>query len=89
MDSLIPLLYIAHNKNLQAAVDDAINMLRVAIASFELAAKSLLEEITSDGAVTADVVRFIESCRYACTANVNWRSVGIPRIICTSNCIVS
>ncbi|KAL9637144.1 MAG: hypothetical protein Q9204_001988, partial [Flavoplaca sp. TL-2023a] len=72
VDSLIPLLYIAHNQNLQAAVDDAINILRTAVARFDFAAKSLLEEIASDRVVTADLVRFIDSCRYACTANLNW-----------------
>lgn len=73
MDSLIPLLYIAHDHDLQAAVDDATEILRNAVARFDIAATGLFEDIADDQTVTADVVRFIDSCRYACTANLNWR----------------
>lgn len=73
MDSLIPLLYIAHDHDLQAAMDAAVEILRSAVARFDLAATGLLEDIAGNQAVTSEVVRFIDSCRYACTANLNWR----------------
>lgn len=73
MDSLIPLLYIAHDHDLQAAMDDATEILRNAVTRFDIAATGLIEDIAGDQAVTVDVIRFIDSCRYACTANLNWR----------------
>ena len=73
MDSLIPLLYIARDCNAQAAVDAAAGMLREAVAGFDLAANSLLEATASDQVLNADLAKFIGSCRYACTANLNWR----------------
>lgn len=73
MDSLVPLLYVAHDHKLQAAVDDASEIVRNTVASFDLTAKGLLEEIAHDQTMTANIVRFIDSCRYACTANLNWR----------------
>ena len=73
MDSLIPLLYIAHNRNAQAAVDDAIRILRDAVVRFDLAANALLEDNADDRVVEANLAKFIDSCRYACTANLNWR----------------
>lgn len=73
MDSLIPLLYIAHDRNAQAAVDEAIQILRTAVARFDIAANALLEDNADDQVIQANLVRFIDSCRYACTANLNWR----------------
>lgn len=73
MDSLIPLLYIAHDRNVQAAVDDATGILRDAVACFDLAANALLQDNDGDKIVKADLAKFIDSCRYACTANLNWR----------------
>ena len=72
MDNLIPLLYLLHNGNAQAAVDDGASMLRDAVTRFELAAKALLEDYADDLAKT-DIAKFIDSCRYACTANRSWR----------------
>ena len=73
MDSPIPLLYIAHDGNVQAAVDDASGNLRDAVARFDLAANALLEDKAVDKVVKADLAKFIDSCHYACTANLNWR----------------
>lgn len=73
MDSLIPLLFLAHHQNAQAAVDHATKLLEDLIKRFKLAADALLEHNSADQAVRADLTKFIESCRYACTANLNWR----------------
>lgn len=72
MDTLIPLLFIAHERNLQAAMDAAAGMLRDSVARFDLAAKALLAENAGDELVAADLAKFIDSCRYACTANLNF-----------------
>lgn len=73
MDTLIPLLYISHGRNAQAAVDEATRMLKLAVSRFNLAANALLENNAGDKLVKADLARFIDSCRYGCTANLNWR----------------
>lgn len=73
MDSLIPLLYIAHDRNAQAAVDHATCILRDLVARFDLAVNTLLEDNVGDIVVKADLAKFIDSCRYACTANLDWR----------------
>lgn len=75
MDTLIPLLYVAHQGNAQAAVDNAAGLLRDAVARFNVAANALLEDNAGDKVAEADLVSFIDSCRYACTANLNWRWV--------------
>ena len=71
------MLYIAHDHDAQAVMDAAIEMLRDAIARFNLAANALLEDNAGDKVVKADLVRFIDSCRYACTGNLNWRWVTV------------
>ena len=73
MDSLIPLLYIAHGLNAQAAVDQANNLLSESVQRFNLAADTLLQYDAGDSVAIVDVAKFIDSCRYACTANLNWR----------------
>ena len=73
MDSLIPLLYIMHGRNAQAAVEHAIGIVRDSVARFEVAASALLEDNAGDDIVQADLAKFISSCRFACTANLNWR----------------
>ncbi len=40
VDSLIPLLYIAHDHDLQAAVDDVTEILRNAVARFDIARRN-------------------------------------------------
>lgn len=73
MDTLLPLLYIAKDGNIQAAMSDAVGMLENAVGRFNLAANDLLEGSSGDQTVTTNVAKFIDSCRYACTANLNWR----------------
>ena len=73
MDTLIPLIYAGNGHNLQAAVDGATEILKDSIARFEIAATDLLEDTAGDPTVAADVTKFIDSCRYSCTANLKWR----------------
>lgn len=73
MDSLIPLLYNAHDRDVQAAVDHATKIVRDSVKKFNLAADALLEHNADDQELKADLTRFIDSCRYACTGNLDWR----------------
>lgn len=73
MDTLIPLLFIAHEHNLQAAMDDATGILRDSVTRFDLAANALLKDNAGDKLVKADLAKFIDGCRYASTANLNFR----------------
>ena len=73
MDSLIPLLYVAHGLDAQAAVDHADSLLTESVQRFNLAADTLLQDDAGDPVAIVDVAKFIDSCRYACTANLNWR----------------
>lgn len=73
MDTLIPLLYATNDHNLPAAVNNASELLKDSVARFEMATTDLLSSTADDPIVMADVVKFIESCRYACTANFYWR----------------
>ena len=54
-------------------MDHAIAILGDAVLGFDLAANALIEDVTGDKILEADLTRFIDSCRYACTANLNWR----------------
>ena len=72
VDSLIPLLYIEHDHNAQAATNAATVLLKAAVTRFEAAADTLLES-NAKNSVLPDIISFIDSCRYACTANLEWR----------------
>ncbi|MCJ1239389.1 hypothetical protein MMC14_007385 [Varicellaria rhodocarpa] len=72
VDSLIPLLFRQHGAA-QLAIDKAIVILKNAVASFDQAARILLARYTQDDITATCLGQFIEGCRYACTANLNWR----------------
>lgn len=74
VDTLIPLLYQEYG-NAQTAADVALALVKTAVSSFEETARSLLQTVAGDAALTRDVIRFIEGCRYACTGNLDWRYV--------------
>ena len=72
VDSLLPILF--HNcRDAQTAADVATAFLETAVTGFEEAATSLLKTVTGPEKLSEDVGRFIEGCRFACTANLNWR----------------
>lgn len=73
MDSLIPLLYITHDYNPQAGIDNATGILRDVVGRFNFAANALLEDNAGDKLVKAGLAKSINSYRYVCTANLNWR----------------
>jgi hypothetical protein len=82
--SLIPLLAVELG-SVQAALDTASQMLQDSIKSVDAAADSLLARHAHDGALCANLQRYIEGCKYACTGNVNWSVVsGRYRLGCNS-----
>ena len=72
VDTLIPILFYRY-KDAQLAIDAAIVLLETAVANFEQAANALLTNHTQDDEVATKLGNFIDGCRYACTANLNWR----------------
>lgn len=74
-NSLIVLLYIAHGLKAQAAMDDANVILKDAVVRFVIAANALLDDNAGHKLVKADLAQLIDSCRYACTANLDSRWV--------------
>ena len=58
-------------------MDEAAEILRSAVKRFEQAASSLRSKYSEDETVSKKLDLFILSCRYPCTATLNWRSVPI------------
>lgn len=54
-------------------MDEAVDMLRNAISRLDISAATLLGEVAGDEVIQEQVASFIDSCRYACTANLEWR----------------
>ncbi len=73
VDSLIPLLYRECANDAQCAIDTATAYLRTAVFGFNEAAERLLTGTTDDVGLHTCLAKFINGCRYACTANLNWR----------------
>ncbi|KAL9611919.1 MAG: hypothetical protein Q9167_003472, partial [Letrouitia subvulpina] len=71
VDSLIPLAY-AYSQSTQVATDLSVHMIETAVTGFEEAVESLIASYTENDASHGDLDKFVDSCRYACTANLNW-----------------
>ncbi|KAK8113060.1 terpenoid synthase [Apiospora sp. TS-2023a] len=81
VDSLIPLLFLELGST-QAAIDRGADMVKASIGRFEAAEEGLLARYSNSpdsGRVLKD---YIDGCKYACTANVNWRQVHSPCVQC-------
>lgn len=72
VDSLVPLLFL-RTGNVQTAVDQATDMVKASIRRLDAAERELLELYASDAALSEDIAKFVESCKYACTGNLIWR----------------
>ncbi|KAL7623302.1 hypothetical protein AAE478_006983 [Parahypoxylon ruwenzoriense] len=70
-DSLIPLLSV--QLGVQGAIDRATDIVRLSVQRFEEAEKRILERYSSIPKVQEDILKFVDGCKYACTANLNWR----------------
>jgi hypothetical protein len=74
VDSLIPLL-LQDTISVQQAIDHACDILKSSIQRFDLAEKHILEQYSTKPGLQNDLQSFIDSCKHACTANLNWRCV--------------
>ncbi|KAF2653977.1 terpenoid synthase [Lophiostoma macrostomum CBS 122681] len=74
-DSLIPLLALELG-SVQAALDDASRMMQDSVELIDKAADSLLARYGHDASVHANLQKFVDGCKYACTGNLNWSLVS-------------
>lgn len=58
---------------MQKAIDRAVEITHESILRLEAAEQALLKRYSADPKVRADLVKFIDGAKYACTANLNWR----------------
>lgn len=77
VDTLIPILYTQHG-TLEGAVAEALEMIHISIANFEVAAQQLLERYHSNKELHSNLQKWLHACRCACTSNLNW-SLGSGR----------
>ncbi|PWY88674.1 terpenoid synthase [Aspergillus sclerotioniger CBS 115572] len=70
-DSLIPLLYAERGGPLQDAVDTAVHTVRESVAEFDRVADTFLIDKQDDPQLL-NLSNFIDGCKFACTANLNW-----------------
>lgn len=80
VDTLIPILYTRHG-TLEGAVAEALEMINVSIANFEVAAQQLLERYHSNKELHSNLQKWLHACRCACTSNLNWRLVAWTPIL--------
>ncbi|KAI0533791.1 terpenoid synthase [Xylaria digitata] len=71
VDTLIPLLSMRLG-SVQAAIGKATDMVRSSIERFEAMERQLLQSCLSNPQLHDNVRIYIDSCKYACTANLNW-----------------
>ncbi|KAI1140476.1 terpenoid synthase [Hypoxylon sp. FL0543] len=72
VDSLVPLLSLELG-SVQAAVNQAVDIVKSAIQRFDAAETEVLERYAATPEVQEDIRKVIDGCKYACTANLNWR----------------
>ncbi|KAI0097134.1 terpenoid synthase [Daldinia grandis] len=71
LDTLIPLLML-ESRSIQDAVDHAANILSASIKRFESAEEEILAQYSTMPNAHEDLRKFLEGCKYACTANIKW-----------------
>ncbi|GKZ36287.1 terpene cyclase [Aspergillus brasiliensis] len=70
-DSFIPLLYVERGGSLQHAVDTAVHTVRDSVTEFDRVADTFLID-NQDDPQLVNLSKFINGCKFACTANLNW-----------------
>ena len=58
----------------------AMNIFESSVVAFSECSQRLLARYTYDAKVHKGLQKFITGCQYACTANLNWRSVRVVSI---------
>lgn len=80
IDTIVPLLYLEHG-SLETAMEIVEDFLVDAVKDLDAAEVSMLERYGSTGDFCSsqllDIQKMIDSCKYACTGNLNWRQVQI------------
>ncbi|KAK7752951.1 hypothetical protein SLS62_005110 [Diatrype stigma] len=71
VDQLVPLLFLRHG-SIQAAVDQATEMVKSSVQRMDAAEKEILQRYSSDPRLRVDVQKFVDTCKYACTGNLNF-----------------
>ncbi|KAI1462518.1 terpenoid synthase [Annulohypoxylon moriforme] len=71
VDSIVALLSLELG-SVQAAVNHAVEIVRSATRRLEAAEKDILERYPSMPGFQEDIRKFVDGCKYACTANLNW-----------------
>ncbi|KAJ2988598.1 hypothetical protein NUW58_g3885 [Xylaria curta] len=72
VDSLVPILVLKRG-SLQAAIDEATDMVQASVKRLDAAEESLLTLYSSPSSLNEDLKLFLESCKHACTGNLCWR----------------
>ncbi|KAJ5274029.1 terpenoid synthase [Penicillium angulare] len=58
--------------SLQKAIDVAVETVSSSVAEFDQIADKVLDMHTGDEKLAANLNNFIDGCKFACTANLNW-----------------
>ena len=81
IDSILPILFAKHG-SMDAAMSIAASLIVQSIRSLDIAAERLLQQHGKDLVSRRDLRAFINSCKYACTGNLNWSLVSGRFQIC-------
>lgn len=71
---MVPLLFLRLG-SLQAAVDHGGEMVKTSIRRIEEAEKDILAKYPEESKSRQALKGYIDGCKYACTANLNWGQV--------------
>ncbi|KAI0833178.1 terpenoid synthase [Hypoxylon sp. FL0890] len=84
VDSLVPLLSLELG-SVQAAINQAVDIVRSSIERFDAAEMEILERYSATPEVQEDIRKSIDGCKYACTSNLNWSLIsGRYKLNCQS-----
>lgn len=81
VDSILPVLFAEHG-SMDAAMSIAASLIVQSIRSVDVAAERLLQRHGKDLVLQHNLEDFIDSCKYACTGNLNWSLVSGRFQIC-------
>ncbi|KAF2630913.1 terpenoid synthase [Macroventuria anomochaeta] len=81
VDSILPVLFAEHG-SMDTAMSIAASLIVQSIRSVDDAAERLLQRHGEDLILRRDLGDFIDSCKYACTGNLNWSLVSGRFQIC-------
>ncbi|KAI0851331.1 terpenoid synthase [Daldinia vernicosa] len=84
VNSLVPLLSLQLG-SVQAAINRAVDIVYSSVQRFESVEKRILLRYSTMPEVQEDIRKFIDACKYAATANLNWSlTTGRYKVHCES-----